>query len=405
MSPTSTIPLAPAAATSAFPLLGRRVQIAGSASPATEAELIRYAHEIVAPLVKGIMAAGGGIVAGIGREPKPEGAIPDSPSLVFDWTILEAVAECLKNGFRPWHAQFGLPIVIASSEKAFAEIPDNRRPLYEELLGTGLAQVESIMPGSRAAAFLRQRQAAFGDALVIIGGGTGVEHSADLYLSRRKPVVPFDLAIGASRDDGTGGALRLSKEARAEPNRFFRFSPIYAGTEGAALTGIATRDGAAAATDVASRTVTMLTKTERPAVFFVRLVNPTHPKFSAVESFFREVVDAVVDEAGMRRMEIGTNTNDHAFMNVAIFESLHFSSVAIVDITGERPNCFIELGYALGNATRVLVTAEEGTPLPFDQQAIPCHFWKPGDTVAAKKQALIEFWEKQINRPPLVKTR
>jgi hypothetical protein len=405
MTPSSPILLAPATTADALPLLGRRVQIAGSASAVTGTGLIRYAHEIVTPLVHGIMAAGGGIVAGIGKEPRRDGAPPDSPSLIFDWTILEAVMACLKNGFRPWHAQFGLPIVIASSEKAFAEIPDNRRPLYEELLATDLVQIESIMPGSRAAAFLRQRQAAFGDALVIIGGGTGVEHSADLYLSRRKPVVPLDLAVGASRDDGTGGALRLSKEARSEPGRFFHFSAPYAGTEGAALTGIATRDGAAVATDVASRAVTMLTKTERPAVFFVRLVNPKHPEFAAVESFFREVVDVVVDEAGMRRIEIGTNTNDHAFMNVAIFESLHFSSVAIVDITGERPNCFIELGYALGNATRVLVTAEEGTPLPFDQQAIPCHFWKPGDSVDAKKQALIEFWEKQINRQPLVKTR
>jgi hypothetical protein len=214
-------PESPGAATGVFPLLGRRVQIAGSASAITAPDLIRYAHDIVAPLVRGIMAAGGGIVAGIGREPRPDGAAADGPSLVFDWTILEGVAECLTRGFQPWHAQFGLPIIIASSEKAFAEIPENRRPLYEELLASGLVQVESIMPGSRAAAFLRQRQAAFGDALVIIGGGTGVEHSADLYLSRRKPVVPFDLAIGASRDDGTGGALRLSKEARAEPGRFF----------------------------------------------------------------------------------------------------------------------------------------------------------------------------------------
>lgn len=38
------------------------------------------------------------------------------------------------------------------------------------------------MAGSRAAAFLRQRQAIFDDALVILGGGTGIEHSADLYL-------------------------------------------------------------------------------------------------------------------------------------------------------------------------------------------------------------------------------
>ena len=81
---------------------------------------------------------------------------------------------------------------------------------------------------------------------------------------------------------------------------------------------------------------------------------------------------------------------------------MHFSSVAIVDVTGERPNCFIELGYALRGG-RVLVTAEDGTELPFDQEMIPCHFWKPGDTVAEKKKALVEFWEKNINRPPIVK--
>ena len=391
--------------TGAFPLLGRRVQIAGSASANTEPGLIGYAHDLVAGLVKGVIAAGGGIVAGIGKEPQPADSAADAPSLVFDWTILEAVAESLEVGIHPWPSRFGLPFVVVTSEKALLEIPDRRRPLFEKFLRSGLLRVESIMPGSRAAAFLRERQATFGDALVIIGGGTGVEHSANLYLSRRKPVVPFDLALGASRDDGTGGALRLSKEARSDPDRFFRFCPTFTHTEGAALAEIATRNGATAASNIACRAVSLLTKTERPAAFFVRLLNPANAKFAVVESFFRSVVDDVVDEAGMRRIEIGTNTNDFAFMNVAIFESLHFSSLAIVDITGERPNCFIELGYALGNATRVLVTAEAGTPLPFDQQTIPCHFWNPGDTVSAQKQALIEFWEKQINRPSLVKTR
>ena len=134
----------------------------------------------------------------------------------------------------------------------------------------------------------------------------------------------------------------------------------------------------------------------------MRLLNPEHAKFKIVESFFRDVVDPVVDEAGMRRIEIGTDKSDYAFINVGIFESLHFSSVAIVDVTGERPNCFIELGYAL-RGNRVLVTAEEGTKLPFDQEMIPCHFWRPGDSVADRKKALVEFWEKNINRPPIVK--
>jgi hypothetical protein len=51
----------------------------------------------------------------------------------------------------------------------------------------------------------------------------------------------------------------------------------------------------------------------------------------------------------------------------------------------------------------VLVTAEEGTNLPFDQHAIPCHFWKPSDPRAGRRSALLEFWRKNIDRPPIVK--
>jgi hypothetical protein len=384
-------------------LLGRRVQVAGSASPNTDPSLVRYAHEIVGQLVRRIVSLGGGIVASVGKEPRPAGASADAPSLIFDWSALEAIGESIKNNHVLWPSSFSLPIVLVSSEKSEAEIPESRRPLYEFLLNSGKVRVESIMAGSRAAVFLRQRQAQFGDALVILGGGTGVEHSADLYMTRRKPVMPLDLAIGASRDDGTGGAMRLSKQSRAEPNRFIRFGPAEAGTEGAALSTIATRNSNVAAVDIADRITRLISKIARPDAFYVRLLKPDHPKFNAVESFFRDVVDPVVEEAGLSHIEIGTNKAEHAFMNVAIFESLHFSSLAIVDVTGERPNCFIELGYALGNATRVLVTAGEGTNLAFDQNAIPCHFWRPGDPTPARKKALVEFWEKYINRPPIVK--
>ena len=384
-------------------LFGRRVQISGSASAKTDPSLIAYAHEVVRGLVKGVMDAGGGIVVGLGREPRPEGAAADAPSLLFDWTALETAAEYITSGFNKWPTKYGLPIVVATSEKAESEVPQNRRGLYDTLLKIGLLQIESIMPGSRAAAFLRQRQATFGDALVILGGGTGVEHSAGQYLQRHKPVIPLDLPLGASRDDGTGGALRLSKEARSAPTRFFRFEPAFADTEGAALAGIATRSGTAPAADISRGIIELLCKLMRPTAFYVRLLNPDNAKFSAVESFFREVVDPVVLEAGLNRVEIGTDKSEHAFMNVAIFEGLHFSSMAIVDVTGERPNCFTELGYALGTRNRVLVTAEEGTKLPFDQEMIPCHFWKPAAPVADRKKALIEFWEKYINRPSIVK--
>jgi hypothetical protein len=63
-----------ATGTEVLPLLGRRVQIAGSANGKTDPALIRYGHEIVGALVKGVMAAGGGIVVGIGKEPRPDGS-------------------------------------------------------------------------------------------------------------------------------------------------------------------------------------------------------------------------------------------------------------------------------------------------------------------------------------------
>lgn len=399
----TTLPNISGANTLQWPVLGRRIQIAGSANGKTNIDLIRYAHEIVRALTKSIISAGGGIVVGAGKEPRPDNSSPNVPSLLFDWTALEAVAESLQQNQTIWPLKLGLPIVVILSEKSESEIPDDRRQLYNTLVKSGQVRFEGIMPGARAAVFVRERQATFGDALVILGGGTGVEHLANLYLSRRKPVIPLDLALGASRDDGTGGASRLAKEARAEPGRFFRFNPTFANMEGTALASIVTRDGNVPATEVVANILDILAKLAQPTAFYVRLLNQDHPKFTAVESFFRNVVDSVVAETGMVRVEMGTDKSEHPFMNVAIFDNLHYSSVAIVDITGERPNCFIELGYALGNHNRVLVTAEKGTTLPFDQEAIPCHFWKPSGPLTKRKEAFVEFWKNNINRPPIIK--
>jgi hypothetical protein len=77
--------------------------------------------------------------------------------------------------------------------------------------------------------------------------------------------------------------------------------------------------------------------------------------------------------------------------------------MALADITGQRPNCFIELGYALGRGPRVIVTARQGAPLPFDQQAIPCFFWNPATQTRELKQLFLDFIAKNLNRPTLVK--
>jgi hypothetical protein len=383
-------------------LRGRRVQISGSASQFTNPQLVKYGHALVSKVTRQILIEGGGLVLNVGKEPRASSAPPDAASLIFDWTALEEAANCLRTRSSTWSNVSGSPIQIVTSEKAVLEIPNERLPLWRELLESGFVNVEYIQPGARSATMIRDRQVQLGDILLLLGGGTGVEHSARLYMDRRYPVIPIDLPLGASREDGTGGSMRLSREARNDISRFFSLQPEFVATAGGRFAAISTRGGVEDVNIIAGRVIDLMKVLCPPMAFYVRLLNPTVASFSRVEEFFRDVVDRVVEEAGFTHMEIGTDPTKEPFLNVAIFENLHFASVAVIDLTSERPNCFTELGYALGRNVKVIMTAEEGTILPFDSHDIPCFFWKHGIDNSERRKALRAFWQKYIDRRPLV---
>lgn len=379
------------------PLGGKRLHVAGSIGPKTAVALAAYAHDLVRQVVRGVLERGGGIVVGAGKEPMLEGG----PAQVFDWSVLEAVAEAIRSGICPEAMDAHRPVVVVVSEKGETEISDSRKGLWSELLGSGRVEVKRIMPGARSATMIREQQVAYGDVLFILGGGTGVEHLAEEYKKSCKAVLPLDLPLAASREDGTGGAERLARESRANPLGFIRLREGEAGTEGAKLAKIATDQGKVPADVVAAAILDIITTLAPPTAFYVRLLNPEHEAYERVERFFRGVVDSVIEERGLTRVDLGRDRVESGFLNVEVFRRLHQSTVAIVDVTGERPNCFIELGYALARPLRVLCTAEEGTTLPFDQSAIPCHFWKDCEPDEDRKERLRAFWSQYINRGAL----
>ena len=384
--------------TDVLPLTGKRIQVAGSIGPKTSSDIAACGHEIVRRVVKGVIAAGGGIVTTAGKEPKLAGGM----AFVFAWSVLEVVAESIRHGTCPHPIGGHCPVVIVVSEKGESEIPAARKVLWKELLESKVVEVKRIMPGARSATMIRERQFLCGDALFILGGGTGVEHLAETYMSACKPVLPLDLPLGASRDDGIGGAERLARESRTNPMAFMRLQKDESGREGARLAQIATDGGKAAANAVAEAVLNIIVNLAPPTVFYVRLLNREHEGYERVERFFRNVVDPIVEEYGLARVDLGKDEVNSGFINTEIFGRLHHSTVAVVDVTGERPNCFIELGYALGRPLRVICTAENGTSLPFDQSAIPCHFWKDDEPNDARKERLRTFWLQYIGRAPLV---
>ena len=138
-------------------------------------------------------------------------------------------------------------------------------------------------------------------------------------------------------------------------------------------------------------------------MFYVRMLNSKPLDYPAVENFFRTTVDTLVQELGYEGLEVGLGENEFAWMNQAIFDSLHHSSVVVVDITGLRSNCFVELGYALGNEQKVIFTAKEGTSFPFDVFALEAFLWKDDEDPQVQLSRFRTHWERNINMPKLVR--
>jgi hypothetical protein len=379
-------------------LRGRRIHIVGSAHPDSDQVKLTYVHNLIAKLTTALIDKGATFVIPFSKEPLLRDR-ENGPSIIFDWTVSEKAYEALCSGSALANGPNGRFVATIATSKTDSNIPESRRSIYEGLRDKLALSMEVLNPGWTAGAIHRERLAQLGDILIGVSGGQGVEHLAVEYSSKGKPVIPLDIKIGSSQNDGSGGAGRLFEKALATPNDFFRVED----GESAAnlLDRTRTRDCTADTDKVVTAIIDLLQKLLPPRVFYVRLLNPDISENASVEKFFRGTVDPFVKELGYEPLQMGIGKNEFAWMNKAIFDSLHHSSVVLVDVTAQRPNCFMELGYALGNIQRVILTARKDTRIAFDVSALEAFQWEETEDPSKQLERFRAHWERNINMPNL----
>lgn len=379
---------------------GRRIHIAGSAARDTDHELLNYAHKLVRELVRTLGREGAIFALGAGGEPLADPGDEKSPAIIFDWTALSTLHDLLDDGRVEAQGPEGRLISTVATHKTEEQVPESRRDIWCGLRETDAVRLEYTRPGWTFGAVRREMQARQGDILIALSGGQGVEHLAQNYAASGKPVIPLDLNLGSSTNDGSGGAAKLATEALGRPERLLRVRDPEAAAD--LLSRTSTRHGAAPIHEVVSAVKRLILALEPPAAFYVRMLDESDPEFEHVERFFRYVVDPTVEKLGYSRNEMGRDATGQVWMNKAIFDALHYSSLIVVDLTGLRNNCFMEYGYALGCRLPVMLTARNGTSLPFDTSAIDCHFWNDGPRDEMRIFEFERYWRRNKDRPPLV---
>jgi hypothetical protein len=381
-------------------LLGRRIHIAGSIDKdgaiATTEEVV-LARSFVQGLTAELVKAGATFVVPVDDEKLRE--VDDQP-ICFDWLVQKTIFDNLVHrpveASQPGGARL---ITVVQHHKSEAQIPCQYADLWDALRGSDHVYVENANQWDMNSKRL-EMQAVNGDILITLGGSEGVLFLANLYHDAGKPVIPLDFALTPA-DKGSRRLFRLAL-TRQYSERFFRTE------NGAPAHGLMNRINFAPRHDTSQRIHTvmeLLRALERPTVFAIRLLNPKHEKYSAVEDYFEGVVKPVVESLGFKMVIVdGRQPSEESIINLEIFTKLHRSNVVVADITGERANNFIELGYALGRGHRVMVTAEEGTKNPFDIEPVPTHFWKSGSSVSLreKQTALHEYWRANAARRRIV---
>ena len=192
------------------------ILIAGSASETCDGEKLERALEFAREATAAILRSGNSVTVFAASERANEAERP----IVFDWEILRAVDDYLEN--EAGSAKRIMARVVTGADSVEKRFGEENAGLMQRLQSKGAVQLHYISENRYTGGNFRAKLVEVSDAMIAVGGGTGVYDNATKMLEAGKPVMPMDIQIGSSQDDGDG-ALQLLSEMKGDPSRFLLY--------------------------------------------------------------------------------------------------------------------------------------------------------------------------------------
>lgn len=194
------------------------------------------------------------------------------------------------------------------------------------------------------------------DVVFVINGKDGTKSAANWARIARKPLLPMTNFGGAAKDifDEEVEQFQLRNNTRLQKNEFENLNQY--STD---LSRIAKDALSLATRAIISRDV------------FVIMSFAESEKWNDVYDSYK----TVCDEFKFNCIKVNESTVLNRIIP-EIFSGIERAAFVIADVSEPKPNVFYELGYAQGLKKDIIVTAEEGTELPFDLADVPTLFWE-----------------------------
>lgn len=94
-----------------------------------------------------------------------------------------------------------------------------------------------------------------------------------------------------------------------------------------------------------------------------------------LDSAYEGVIEPIGHDYGFHVRRID-EVQDSGNITHQILESISSSSVVLADLTGERPNCYYEAGYAHARGKEMILAIKHGSSVHFDLAAHRFITWK-----------------------------